>query len=64
MTCASGADDVFLNPVQKTSFSDDRQHLLPADTPRLAEVAIDGRILAFTAAISLGSGLLFGLLPA
>src|SRR5205807_10403434 len=37
---------------------------LPADTPRLAEVAIDQRILAFTAAISLGSGLLFGLLPA
>jgi predicted permease len=37
---------------------------LPADTPRLAEVAIDERILAFTAAISLGSGLLFGLLPA
>src|SRR5216683_401706 len=37
---------------------------LPADTPRLAEVAIDQRILAFTAAISLGSGILFGLLPA
>jgi predicted permease len=40
------------------------KHLLPADTPRLAEVAIDRRILAFTAAISVGSGLLFGLLPA
>ncbi len=40
------------------------KHLLPADTPRLAEVAIDGRILAFSAAISLGCGLLFGLLPA
>src|SRR5207247_148074 len=40
------------------------KHLLPADTPRLAEVAIDRRILAFTAAISLGSGLIFGLLPA
>jgi len=39
-------------------------HLLPADTPRLAEVVIDRRILAFTAALSLGSGLLFGLLPA
>jgi hypothetical protein len=25
LTCASGADDVFLTPVQKTSFSDDRQ---------------------------------------
>jgi len=40
------------------------KHLLPADTPRLAEVVIDRRILAFTAALSLGSGLLFGLLPA
>jgi putative ABC transport system permease protein len=40
------------------------KHWLPADTPRLAEVAIDERILAFTAALSLGSGLLFGLLPA
>ena len=26
ITCASGADDVFLTPVKKTSFSDDRQH--------------------------------------
>jgi predicted permease len=40
------------------------KHLLPPDTPRLAEVVIDERILAFTAIISLGSGLLFGLLPA
>ena len=40
------------------------KHWLPADTPRLAGVTIDQRILAFTAAISLGSGLLFGLLPA
>jgi predicted permease len=38
--------------------------LLPADTPRLAEVAIDARMLAFTTAIALASGLLFGLLPA
>jgi predicted permease len=40
------------------------KHLLPADTPRLADVVIDRRILMFTAAISLGSGLLLGLLPA
>jgi putative ABC transport system permease protein len=40
------------------------KYLLPADTPRLAEVVIDPRILAFTAIVSLGSGLLFGLLPA
>jgi predicted permease len=40
------------------------KHWLPANTPRLAEVAIDRRVLAFTAAISLASGILFGLLPA
>ncbi|HXB75118.1 MAG TPA: ABC transporter permease [Candidatus Acidoferrales bacterium] len=40
------------------------KHVLPADTPRLAEVVISRRILIFTAALSLGSGLLFGLLPA
>lgn len=40
------------------------KQFLPPDTPRLAEVAIDERILAFSATISLGSGLLFGLLPA
>jgi predicted permease len=40
------------------------KHLLPVDTPRLAEVAVDRRILAFTAAVSLSSGLLLGLLPA
>jgi putative ABC transport system permease protein len=40
------------------------KHLLPADTPRLGDVSIDRRVLAFTAAISLGSGLFFGLLPA
>jgi predicted permease len=40
------------------------KRLLPADTPRLSETAIDERVLAFAAAISLGSGLLFGLLPA
>jgi putative ABC transport system permease protein len=40
------------------------KHWLPADTPRLAEVVIDRHVLAFTAALSLGSGLLFGLLPA
>jgi predicted permease len=40
------------------------KHWLPADTPRLAEVSIDRRILLFAAALSLGSGVLFGLLPA
>ncbi len=40
------------------------KHLLPADTPRLAEVTIDERVLAFTVTITLLSGLFFGLLPA
>src|SRR5262249_46002889 len=40
------------------------KRVLPPDTPRLAEVVIDGRILVFTASLSLGGGLLLGLLPA
>jgi predicted permease len=40
------------------------KHLLPTDTPRLAEVSIDGAIIGFAAAVSLGSGILFGMLPA
>ena len=40
------------------------KHWLPAVTPRLAEVSIDRTIIAFAAAVSMGSGLLFGLLPA
>lgn len=38
--------------------------LAPADVPRLHEVAIDGRVLAFTFSASILTGLLFGLLPA
>jgi putative ABC transport system permease protein len=40
------------------------KHLLPADTPRLAEVSIDRTVIFFAAAVTVGSGLLFGLLPA
>jgi predicted permease len=35
----------------------------PATLPRLAEVGIDPLVLAFTATISVGAGLLFGLIP-
>jgi predicted permease len=36
----------------------------PEYLPRLAEIAIDARVLGFAAAISLASGVLFGLMPA
>jgi len=36
----------------------------PRTIPRLAEIAIDGRVLAFTLLLSAASGLLFGLVPA
>ncbi len=39
-------------------------HWAPVDLPRLDEVAIDGRVLAFAFALSVLCGLLFGLLPA
>jgi putative ABC transport system permease protein len=35
-----------------------------ATLPRINEVAVDGRVLAFTLAVSVASGLVFGLLPA
>jgi predicted permease len=36
----------------------------PGDIPRLGETSIDLRVLCFTMAASLGTGLLFGILPA
>jgi putative ABC transport system permease protein len=38
--------------------------ILPADTPRLASINIDWRVLAFTAAIALITGVISGLAPA
>ena len=38
--------------------------LLPADTPRLFDVHLDGRVLIFTIGLAVLSGLLFGLAPA
>lgn len=37
---------------------------LPADTPRLADVHMDWRVLAFTGALALVTALIFGLAPA
>jgi predicted permease len=36
----------------------------PADLPRLSEIALDGRSIAFTLALSVFSGFLFGSIPA
>ena len=38
--------------------------LLPADLPRAGDIRIDGGVIAFALAISVATGLLFGLLPA
>jgi predicted permease len=38
--------------------------MLPAGMPRVTEVAIDGRVLAFTMLIALATGVTFGLAPA
>jgi predicted permease len=38
--------------------------LAPADVPRIDEVTVDARVLLFTLVISVGCGLLFGLVPA
>jgi putative ABC transport system permease protein len=36
----------------------------PANIPRLSEVHLDGRVLAFTALVSILTGIIFGLVPA
>jgi putative ABC transport system permease protein len=38
--------------------------LNPGNIPRLEEISLDGRVLAFTAAVTLLTGLLFGIVPA
>ena len=38
--------------------------LAPAGIPRLGEIGIDGTVLGFSLAISIGTGLVFGVLPA
>jgi putative ABC transport system permease protein len=36
---------------------------LPADLPRAAEIAVDGRVLAFTSLIAIATGIFFSLVP-
>ncbi len=38
-------------------------HYLPANLPRRAEIAVDGRVLAFTTLLSFITGVIFGLVP-
>ncbi|MBV8205396.1 MAG: ABC transporter permease [Acidobacteria bacterium] len=38
--------------------------LYPENLPRASEIAIDGRVLLFTASLALAAGILFGLVPA
>jgi putative ABC transport system permease protein len=44
--------------------SDVLVNLAPPDVPRLADAGLDGAVLLFTAAVSVGSALLMGLAPA
>jgi len=37
---------------------------VPQDIPRLADIRLDGVVLAFTVLVSLGTGIVFGLVPA
>jgi predicted permease len=39
-------------------------HLIPSDLPRLYNIAIDARVLAFAVVVSAGTALVFGLVPA
>ncbi|MEP7343115.1 MAG: ABC transporter permease [Acidobacteriota bacterium] len=38
--------------------------LAPQDLPRMSDVSLDGRVLVFTAAVTLLTGVIFGLVPA
>ncbi len=57
---ASGAIGVAISKVGVSALI----ALAPAGLPRLGEIAVDGRVLAFALALSAAASLLFGVLPA
>ena len=60
LACAGGALGLLVAVQGLASL----KRLLPPDTPRLADVHVDWRVLAFTAALVVVTGLAFGLVPA
>ena len=59
-----GACGAIAGLVMGSFFLDALTRWMPASTPRLAQVRIDGWVLAFTAGIAVAASLLFGLAPA
>jgi putative ABC transport system permease protein len=60
LSLAGGLAAVFVLALTKTSLL----ALMPADLPRLAEVHFDARVIGLACALSLLTGILFGLTPA
>lgn len=60
LSVAGGVSGIWLGNLVLLQFV----HAAPASIPRLNEVTMDGRVLAFAIAITIVTGILFGMLPA